>query len=170
MENFCIIHRGKDKIMIIHEVKGDILHQDVEVIVNSWNMNIIPWWLLIPQGVSGAIKKYGGNMPFKELAKCGWMALGDAKLTNAGNLKYKGIIHVAGINMIWIATEYSIRKSVNNAMKIVNDNDIKSVAFPLIGSGSGNRSKKWSKAIILDEFKKINSEAKIVIVEYEKSV
>ncbi|MEY3172458.1 MAG: O-acetyl-ADP-ribose deacetylase, partial [Planctomycetota bacterium] len=41
-------------------VDGDLLDQDVEVIVNAWNRNIIPWWLLIPQGVSGAIKKRGG--------------------------------------------------------------------------------------------------------------
>jgi O-acetyl-ADP-ribose deacetylase (regulator of RNase III) len=41
-------------------VDGDLLDQDVDVIVNAWNRNIIPWWLLIPQGVSGAIKERGG--------------------------------------------------------------------------------------------------------------
>jgi O-acetyl-ADP-ribose deacetylase (regulator of RNase III) len=51
-------------------VEGDILDQPVEVIINSWNRNIIPWWILIPQGVSGAIKKRAGTKPFKELAKC----------------------------------------------------------------------------------------------------
>ena len=51
--------------------QGDILSQNVEVIVNTWNRNIIPWWLLIPQGVSGAIKKKAGYAPFKELAKHG---------------------------------------------------------------------------------------------------
>ena len=45
--------------MNIRIVNGDLLDQDVEVIVNSWNRNIIPWWLLIPQGVSGAIKRKG---------------------------------------------------------------------------------------------------------------
>jgi hypothetical protein len=25
-------------------VYGDILKQNVEVIVNAWNRNIIPWW------------------------------------------------------------------------------------------------------------------------------
>ena len=49
-------------------VEGDLLDQDVDVIVNAWNRNIIPWWLLLPQGVSGAIKKRGGTGPFKELA------------------------------------------------------------------------------------------------------
>ena len=32
-------------------VEGDLLDQDVEVIVNAWNRNILPWWLLLPQGV-----------------------------------------------------------------------------------------------------------------------
>ncbi len=41
-------------------VDGNLLDQPVEVIVNAWNRNIIPWWLLIPQGVSGAIKRRGG--------------------------------------------------------------------------------------------------------------
>ncbi len=33
-------------------VEGDLIGQDVDVIVNAWNRNIIPWWLLLPQGVS----------------------------------------------------------------------------------------------------------------------
>lgn len=77
-------------------VHGDLLDQDVDVIVNAWNRNIIPWWLLLPQGVSGAIKKRGGTGPFKELAKHGPMPLGSAVLTSAGKLLFKGIIHLAG--------------------------------------------------------------------------
>ncbi len=62
---------------------GDLLDQDVEVIVNAWNRNIIPWWLLLPQGVSGAIKKRAGNQPFREVAKSGPIPLGGAVLTSA---------------------------------------------------------------------------------------
>ena len=46
---------------VVEIVEGDLLDQDVEVIVNAWNRNIIPWWLLLPQGVSGAIKRRGGT-------------------------------------------------------------------------------------------------------------
>lgn len=38
--------------MVPRIVDGDLLDQDVEVIVNAWNRNVIPWWLLLPQGVS----------------------------------------------------------------------------------------------------------------------
>jgi O-acetyl-ADP-ribose deacetylase len=70
--------------MDIEIVEGDLLDQDVEVIVNAWNRNIIPWWLLLPQGVSGAIKRRGGSAPFKELRKHGSIPLGVAVLTSAG--------------------------------------------------------------------------------------
>ena len=33
----------------IEVVEGDLLNQDVDLIVNAWNRNIIPWWLLLPQ-------------------------------------------------------------------------------------------------------------------------
>ena len=149
-------------------VKGDLLDQKVDVIVNAWNRNVIPWWLLLPQGVSGAIKKRGGRAPFKEVAKAGIMPLGSAVLTGAGRLPLRGIIHVAGINLCWTATEYSVRQSVRSAVEIVNREGFQSVAFPIIGSGSGNRSKKWALDLILDEFKKIESSARVVIVAFVK--
>jgi len=94
--------------MKITIVEGNLLDQDVDVIVNAWNRNIIPWWLLLPQGVSGAIKKHGGTGPFKEVRKHGPIPLGGAVLTSAGRLRFKGIIHVAGINMLWRASERCI--------------------------------------------------------------
>ena len=106
--------------MKIIEIYGDLLEQDVEVIVNSWNRNMIPWFLLLPQGVSGSIKKYGGISIFNELMKKGIMKLGDAVFTCSGKLKFRYIIHVAGINMLWRASEYSIRKSVDSAIELAN--------------------------------------------------
>lgn len=152
--------------MEIEIVEGDLLKQHLEVIVNSWNRNIIPWWLLLPQGVSGAIKKYGGHAPFEELGRLGPIPLGEARETCAGKLAYKAIIHVAGINMLWFATEYSVNQSVISAMGIVNQQGYKSVAFPLIGSGSGNRGKMWSLKIMQETFYSLNSVSKVIVVKY----
>jgi len=66
----------RSKKMPIFHIQGDLLDQDVEVIVNAWNRNLIPWWLLIPKGISGAIKKRAGLAPFKELRKFGVLPLG----------------------------------------------------------------------------------------------
>ena len=147
-------------------VDGDILHQPVQVIVNLWNRNIIPWWLLIPQGVSRAIKRQGGYQPFKALRKIGPMPLGGAVETSAGNLKFESIIHVAGINILWFATRFSIQESVRNAMQIVNDRHYESVAFPIIGSGSGNRGRERALGYMLESFETIESTADVRVVNY----
>jgi len=149
-------------------VEGDLLDQPVEVIVNAWNRNVIPWWLLLPQGVSGAIKRRGGTEPFKELAKHGAMPLGSAVLTSAGRLPFKGIIHVAGINLLWRATEKSIRDCVKNAMQIVEEKHFVSVAFPLIGSGSGSFNQAKAKEIILDELQHCPSTSQVFVVDFKK--
>ncbi|MBE9555718.1 MAG: macro domain-containing protein, partial [Proteobacteria bacterium] len=72
--------------MIVTTVEGDLLDQDVQVIVNAWNRNIIPWWLLLPQGVSGAIKRRGGRAPFRELGRMGPIPMGGAVVTGPGQL------------------------------------------------------------------------------------
>src|SRR5215470_12805253 len=95
--------------MALSEVEGDLLDQNVEVIVNSWNRNIIPWWLLLPQGVSGAVKKRAGLQPFRELGKHGRMSLVQDVLTSVGRLPCKGINQLAGMNLLWRASERSIR-------------------------------------------------------------
>lgn len=149
-------------------IEGDLLQQNTEVIVNAWNRNIIPWWLLLPQGVSRAIKKQGGTKPFKELSALGPIELGGARLTGPGKLPFKAIIHVAGINMFWLATKQSISNSVINAMSIVERERFNSVAFPLIGSGSGNRGKDFSLKVMLNAFSQINNNANVVIVKFKK--
>ena len=133
----ALARRFSNSVMDFQLVQGDLLDQDVDVIVNAWNRNIIPWWLLLPQGVSGAIKRRGGTGPFKELRKHGSIPLGGAVLTSAGSLPFKAIIHVAGINMLWRASEWSIRQCVRNAMALAHEEGFKSIAFPLIGAGSG---------------------------------
>ncbi|RKH63980.1 macro domain-containing protein [Corallococcus aberystwythensis] len=124
--------------MPVQLVEGDLLDQPVDAIVNAWNRNIIPWWLLIPQGVSGAIKRRGGTAPFRELARVGPMPLGSAVVTGPGRLPFKGIIHVAGINMLWRASARSIQDSVRHALERAAEHGFRSVAFPLIGAGSGS--------------------------------
>jgi len=150
-------------------VEGDLVDQDVDVIVNAWNRNIIPWWLLLPQGVSGSIKKRAGTKPFKEVAKLGSIPLGHAVLTSAGKLPFKGIIHVAGINMLWRASERSIRDSVKNAMLLAHEKGFKSIAFPLIGAGSGGFNQEKAKALMLDELSKLAFPMTVKVVVFKRS-
>lgn len=97
----------------------NLVEIEADAIVNAWNRNIIPWWLLLPQGVSKAIKRSAGTRVFRELGYTP-LPLGQARLTSAGRLahRYKGIVHVAGINMLWRSSASSVRDSVNNALAL----------------------------------------------------
>ncbi len=151
-------------------VEGDLLDQDVDVIVNAWNRNIIPWWLLLPQGVSGAIKRRAGYAPFRALGRLGPIPLGGAVETTAGHLPHKAIVHVAGINMLWRSSERSIRDSVHNAMQLAAQRGYRSIAFPLIGSGSGGGRPESVLEIMQDELAMIEFDGEVRIVRYVKKL
>jgi O-acetyl-ADP-ribose deacetylase (regulator of RNase III) len=156
--------------MNLQIVHGDLLEQPVEVIVNAWNRSIIPWWLLLPQGVSGAIKRRAGTAPFREVAKHGPIPLGGAVLTSAGRLPFKGIIHVAGINMLWRSSEFSIRESTRNALRLAGKHGFQSIALPLIGAGSGGGAPDEVQSLIQDELSRIPFEGDVMIVRYSKAL
>jgi O-acetyl-ADP-ribose deacetylase (regulator of RNase III) len=119
--------------------------------------------------VSGAIKRRGGLEPFKELGRHGPLPLGEAILTRAGRLPYKGIIHVAGINMLWRANEQSVRGSVRSAMRIVEEHGFASVAFPIIGAGSGSFDQARALELMLDELGDMSGASDVTIVRFERA-
>ena len=142
--------------------RGNLLDQDVEVIVNSWNKNFIPWWLLLPQGVSGHLKKRAGHKPFRELARKGVLPSGGAD--------FKAIIHVAALNCLWISNKEIVRKSVKNALDLAVAHGYESIAFPLIGSGTGGLSKSTCLELIKDIAAKHQYKGAVKIVVYEKMI
>ena len=96
------------------------------------------------------------------------MPLGTAVLTGAGRLDYRAIIHVAGINMFWRASERSIRGSVSSPMRIVEERGFASVAFPIISAGSGGFNTEGALAIMMDAFSPIETRAQVKIVRYQR--
>ncbi|MBI4668236.1 MAG: macro domain-containing protein [Elusimicrobia bacterium] len=154
--------------MNVDVVEGNLLDQQVDCIVNAWNRNIIPWWLLLPQGISGAIKKHGGYQPFIELGRKGAIPLGGAVLTNPGKLPFKAIIHVAGINMLWRSSEESVRASVRNALALAQQHGFHSIAFPLIGAGTGGGKPERVLNIMVEEASAADFKGKVRIVVFKK--
>lgn len=150
----------------VEHVRGDLLDQPVEVIVNAWNRNVIPWWLLLPQGVSGAIKRRGGYAPFRELARLGPIPPGGAVLTGAGRLPFRAIIHVAGLTMFWTSSEKIVRDCARNGLALAQQHGFASVAFPLIGAGTGGLDAKRVAEIIAAEAAASPFEGRVVIVSY----
>ena len=150
-------------------IDGDLLDQRVDAIVNAWNRNVIPWWLLLPQGVSGAIKRRAGIAPFRELARHGPIPFGGAVLTGAGRLPYAAIIHVAGINLLWRASERSICDSVRNAIAVASAHNLGRVALPVIGAGSGGFDEARALELIVRTLRDVPSPGHATVVRYRKT-
>jgi O-acetyl-ADP-ribose deacetylase (regulator of RNase III) len=151
----------------IEVVDGNLLDQRVDAIVNAWNRNVFPWWLLIPQGVSGEIKRRGGTQPFRELRRHGVLPLGAAVVTSAGNLPFRAIIHVAGIGLLWRASRHSIGRSVENAVAAAARHRFESIAFPLVGAGTGGHPANEVEQIICDTLRRLEFTGEVRVVRYQ---
>ncbi|MBI4834276.1 MAG: macro domain-containing protein [Planctomycetes bacterium] len=116
-----------DKIKI---VKSDITEMSVDAIVNAANNDLI-----LGGGVAGAIRQKGGP---KIQAECNTKApiqIGEAAITTGGTLKAKYVIHAASMALGGWATADSVKSSTYNSFMRAKENNIKSIAFPAIGTG-----------------------------------
>lgn len=129
--------------------EGDLLTTPAEAIVNPWNRNFVPRWLLIPDGVSGKLKRLTGPEPWRELARMGTLPLGAAVVTGPGRMQGpRHLIHVAGLTAWWRATPASVAASARNAVLAASELGVTTLAMPLIGSGSGGLSEHESRQAI----------------------
>jgi O-acetyl-ADP-ribose deacetylase len=161
-----IVRCSQLQAMNITLVQGDLVEQRVDCLVNAWNRNLFPWWLLLPQGVSAAIKRKAGLEPFRELRKYGLIPLGSAVHTGPGNLPVRGIIHVAGIGLSWRASEESVRSSVRSALEIAAQKGYFSIAFPLIGAGTGGLGASRVEDVMLRELEVLPFDGEVRIVRF----
>ena len=154
--------------MILETISGDLLAQPVEVIVNAWNQNRLPWWLLRPHGISGAIKRAAGSDPFREVARAGRLRLGQAILTGAGRLPQRAIIHAATISLFGRSSAPVVRSAVQQVMALVCAHGFASVGFPLLGSGSGGLSEELALEVMLATLAEISYDGRVVVVRFRK--
>lgn len=87
-------------------------------------------------------------------------------MTGAGRLPHKAIIHVAGIGLLWIASERSVRTSVRNALALAAAHGLRSVAFPLIGAGIGGGAEERVLGWMRDEMSRAVFSGEVRIVRY----
>ncbi|NOW06148.1 O-acetyl-ADP-ribose deacetylase [Clostridium beijerinckii] len=116
--------------------KGDITKLTVDIIVNAANSS-----LLGGSGVDGAIHKVGGKQILEECMKIrnkqGGCKVGDAVITSAGNLKAKYVIHTVG--PVWNGGKGEetnlLERCYTNTLKLAQQCQAKSIAFPCISTG-----------------------------------
>lgn len=156
--------------MAVIIVEGDLLDQQVDALVNAWNTNWVPWWLLLPHGVAGAFRRRAGHQPFRELSRAGIMRLGDVYRTSAGRLPHKAILHAAGIWLPFGANEAGTRRCVRNALAICEREQFRSVAFPLIGAGVGGCKPQDVERWMVEEAQPFADRFEIRIVRFRRPI
>ena len=111
-------------------VEGNIVLLDVEAVVNAANKSLV-----LGGGVAGAIRNMGGPSIQVECYKIGPIKVGEAALTNAGNLKAKYVIHAAGPVYGEGNKEKKLRSATLSSLEIAEDKKIKDMAFPAVSAG-----------------------------------
>jgi O-acetyl-ADP-ribose deacetylase (regulator of RNase III) len=119
------IHRKKLRL-----VEGNIVALQVDAIVNAANKSLI-----LGGGVAGAIRNFGGPQIQEECNAIGPIDVGEAVLTNAGNLKAHYVIHAVGPVYGEGDENIKLANAVSNSLKIAQKKEIKSIAFPAISTG-----------------------------------
>jgi len=115
---------------IIELVKGDITDLEVDAIVNAANSR-----LKMGGGVAGAILRKGGWSIQEECDKIGYCPVGGAVITGAGKLKAKYVIHAVGPRMGEGDEDRKLESATLSALKLAEEHDVKSIAFPAISTG-----------------------------------
>lgn len=138
---------------------GDIVSSKAEVIVSSDDT-----LLTMSGGVSHAIKKAAGNQISNDTHKMLPAKIGDVVISSAGDLECKYIFHCLTIDDKFLTDTWAglnvptedrvdniVRSCINRCFQLVSALNIKSIAFPVIGSGSANMPFKSVIEIMADE-------------------
>ncbi len=112
--------------------RGDLTEQHVDAIVNAANAS-----LLGGGGVDGAIHRAGGPEIGEECRRLGGCETGDAKVTTAGRLPARWVVHAVG--PVWRGGSTGERELLasahRRALEVAADLGARSVAFPAISCG-----------------------------------
>ncbi len=119
----------------IEAIEADITTLAIDAIVNAANSALMPGG-----GVDGTIRKRAGRELDDDLRLIGACAEGDAVITPGYKLPAAYVIHT--VAPIWAggderaAQEQTLARCYANALRLADENNVRSIAFPAIGTGA----------------------------------
>ena len=126
--------------------QGDLTDADVDAIVNAANND-----LMLGGGVAGAIRVKGGPVIQQECNEIGSIALGEAAITGAGRLRARHVIHAASMRLGESTSEANLRAATRNSLRRADENSLKTIAFPAIGTGIAGFPIERCAQVMLEE-------------------
>jgi len=132
-----------DKVVL---EQGDLTEAAVDAIVNAANND-----LELGGGVAGAIRRKGGPAIQEECDRIGSIPIGEAALTTGGKLKARYVVHAASMQLGGRTTAESLRASTRNSLSRAAEKNLKTIAFPAVGTGIAGFPMRECAEIMLEE-------------------
>ena len=126
--------------------QGDLTEMETDAIVNAANNDLI-----LGAGVAGAIRRKGGDEIQKECSAIGTIPVGYAAITSGGRLKAKYVIHAASMQLGGGTTAEALQHSTAYALRLAAERQLKTVAFPAVGTGIAGFPLKDCAEIMLQQ-------------------
>jgi len=116
---------------VLELIRGNIVEQDVDAIVNAANETLAPGG-----GVSGAIHRAAGPELADECARIGGCPTGEARITAGYRLKARHVIHAVGPRYSGDPRDAALLASAyRSALMLAASHGLQSIAFPSISTG-----------------------------------
>ena len=146
---------------LIRIYQGDITNLATDVIVSSDDN-----YLSMGGGVSYRIRSLGGSDIVKEAQQLIPLSLGEVAITTAGELSSQKIFHGVVINFDTRRgpSREVIQQVIHSCLEKANNANYRSIAFPLLGTGSGGFSAiEALQIILLQAIKDLSNEPQSVV-------
>lgn len=146
-------------------VRNDLVKMHVDVIVNSANPKPI-----IGAGVDERIHTYAGEELIKARLAIGDIACGEAKITEAYNLHAKYVIHTVGPIHTYNHVYELLSNCYRNSLLLAKEYKCKSIAFPLISTGTYGVDKAKALQIAIQTIHEflLDNDMMVYLVVYDR--
>lgn len=136
---------------LIRVEQGDISTFGGDAVVNAANNH-----LRMGAGVAGALARRGGPSIQAEcdelVRKHGPLPVGGAAVTGAGELPARWIVHAAAMGDE-PASDASIRSATRRSLELAAEHEVRSIAFPVLGTGIAGYPFDASARAIIEEIR-----------------